>query len=437
MKKNSSQELLQSLEEEHLRLQEKERYLKVINHFALGLIQYQSVEEMLWFVTQEVISQLSFEDCVIYLVDEEQQVLRQRAAFGPKNPEGQQIQDPIVIPLGTGIVGTVATSLTVERIEDTSLDERYIQDDAFRLSEISVPIHYADRLLGVIDSEHSERGFFTDEHVQVLETIAAMLATKLINAESVQKLRRYKDQLETKVIDKTSELQSAVKALEQSNIDLESFAHAISHDLQEPLRSVSGFLGLFLRRENSVSEQGRHFLSFAIEGAQRMKVMLNGLLEFSKITHSDAAYDWVDLNEVIANIKANLAVAIYEKQAIIQHEPLPEIWGDTTQLTQLFQNLISNSIKFSQDGVPPCIRITVTQKPGTVELELQDNGIGIDEMYWGEVFNMFKRIGKDNKGTGIGLAICQRIVERHGGTIDIQSNLNKGTSFRIQLKLPK
>src|SRR5262249_6517702 len=155
------------------------------------------------------VSQLGFVDCVIYLLDKEQNVLVQKAAFGPKNPEGQKILNPITIPLGKGIVGSVAHSGKDELIADTRLDKRYICDDEFRLSEITVPIVAGGEVLGVIDAEHPKENFFTQEHLEILTGIASLCANKLVRVRAEEKLRGLNVDLEKRVAARTTELQES------------------------------------------------------------------------------------------------------------------------------------------------------------------------------------------------------------------------------------
>ncbi|WP_315818784.1 histidine kinase [Paraflavitalea speifideaquila] len=156
---------------------------RTINYFATSLFGKNTIEEILWDVTKNCISHLNFEDCVIYLVDEDRKVLVQKAAYGPKNPRDYEIHDPIEIPLGKGIVGTVAVSGMPEIIADTTTDPRYIVDDDLRYSEITVPIIYQGKVLGIIDAEHHEKNFFQSKHLFILNTIASLCANKIIRSQ--------------------------------------------------------------------------------------------------------------------------------------------------------------------------------------------------------------------------------------------------------------
>lgn len=162
----------------------------IINYFAISLFGQNTVDEILWDLTKNCISKLAFEDCVIYLLDEQRNMLMQKAAYGPKNPKDFSIHEPIEIPMGKGIVGSVAYYGKPEIISDTSLDSRYIQDDTFRYSEIAVPIILNGKVIGVIDSEHSERNFFNDWHLRILNLIASLCANKIMWAKAAEEIER-------------------------------------------------------------------------------------------------------------------------------------------------------------------------------------------------------------------------------------------------------
>jgi two-component system, LytTR family, sensor kinase len=162
---------------------------RTINYFATSLFGQNTVDEILWDITKNCISQLNFEDCVVYLLDKEKGMFIQKAAYGPKNPKSYEILQPIEIPLGQGIVGTVGLTGKPEIIKDTTLDPRYIVDDERRFSEITVPIIYQDQVLGVIDSEHNERNFFNEKHLRILTTIASLCANKIIRLRAEQAYR--------------------------------------------------------------------------------------------------------------------------------------------------------------------------------------------------------------------------------------------------------
>jgi len=180
----------------YLRLTESANHLRTVNELAVALLQPSTLIEVLWVVARTTISQLGFEDCVIYLVDQHRAVLVQKAAYGPKNPVAEEILDPIEIAIGAGIVGSVAANGRAEVANDTRLDSRYILDDEMRLSELAVPILHQGKVIGVIDSEHPQANFYTASHIEVMTTIASMASTKIANALTIERLNAAVAQLE-------------------------------------------------------------------------------------------------------------------------------------------------------------------------------------------------------------------------------------------------
>ena len=189
--------------------------LAVLNAFAASLLRYdQVIDDILWDVANEVVARLELEDCVIYLFDEQRELLVQRAAHGPKNPKGREILDPIVIASGSGVVGSVAESGLAERIDDTREDPRYICDDQMRLSELAVPIFLDGEVIGVIDSEHSQLAYFTDWHQSLFVSLAALIANRIAKSRADQRLRELNQRLEDRVRERTAELEEANRSVE-------------------------------------------------------------------------------------------------------------------------------------------------------------------------------------------------------------------------------
>ena len=219
--------------------------------------------------------------------------------------------------------------------------------------------------------------------------------------------------------------------LERSNAELEQFAYVASHDLQEPLRMVASYTQLLQRRYSDiVDEKGKEYIYYAVDGAKRMQQLINDLLAFSRLTSKAQPFDKVDLNMLLNKVKVNLQIAIEDADASIITSVLPVVFGDESQLTQLFQNLINNAIKFHGDP-SPVVNIKAQELTDFWQLSVSDNGIGIDEKYQEKIFVIFQRLHSKDKydGTGIGLAVCKKVVDRHGGQIWIDSELGKGSTF--------
>ncbi|MBK1724630.1 sensor histidine kinase [Thiocystis violacea] len=232
--------------------------------------------------------------------------------------------------------------------------------------------------------------------------------------------------------------------LKRSNQELANFAYVASHDLQEPLRVVSGFLQLIDQRyRDRLDDKGRNWIALAVDGAQRMYGLIEDLLRYSRVSTRNESFTEVDLADIMARVREDLAEAIAEAGAEVQVQPLPKIRAVSSQMRQLLQNLVANAVKFAQPGRPPLIRIgakrleigeTATLAPGW-RLSVTDNGIGIEPAYNERIFQVFQRLHthEEYPGSGIGLAICKKIVERHGGTITVESAPGEGARFNVDL----
>ena len=212
---------------------------------------------------------------------------------------------------------------------------------------------------------------------------------------------------------------------------MEQFAYVASHDLQEPLRMITSYLQLLQRRyQGKLDEKADKYIYFAVDGASRMQVLINDLLEFSRVTTKAGESEPTDSEFILNQVISNLELFITQNKAIISHCSLPEVMADSTQLAQVFQNLIVNGIKYHSEEVPK-IHISAERKASEWHFSVQDNGIGIDPQYSEKIFEVFKRLHNKEEypGTGIGLAVCKKIVERHGGRIWVESELGKGSTF--------
>jgi len=233
--------------------------------------------------------------------------------------------------------------------------------------------------------------------------------------------------------------------LRRSNAELEQFAYVASHDLQEPLRMVSSYMQLLAQRyKGKLDSDADDFIGYAVDGATRMQTLINDLLTFSRVGTRGKPFEPTDCETVLEQVLTNLKMAIDESGALITHDALPTVMADESQQVQLFQNLIENAIKFRGDVVPR-IHISATRGSAFVDSDsrpenmhreawvfaVRDNGIGLEPEFFDRIFTIFQRLHSRDEyaGTGIGLAVCKKIVERHGGRIGVESEVGKGTTF--------
>jgi light-regulated signal transduction histidine kinase (bacteriophytochrome) len=230
-------------------------------------------------------------------------------------------------------------------------------------------------------------------------------------------------------------LQQAADELKRSNRDLEQFASVASHDMQEPLRAVSGYARLLQRGlGDKLDAKNLEYLTGAVEGAARMEQLVNDLLAVAHVGTGDHPRAPAKLNEVLNRARSNLEVTFTKARAKLTSKGLPTLVVDAAQITQLFQNLLANAVKFCR-AVPPEIDVRATQEPGRWVISVRDNGIGIPPESFDRIFQIFQRlhIRKQYPGTGIGLTICKRIVERHGGDIWVESQPGQGSTFYFSI----
>ena|GEM_PF-3267858 len=225
------------------------------------------------------------------------------------------------------------------------------------------------------------------------------------------------------------ELRETKEELERSNRDLEQFAYVASHDLQEPLRMVSSYLDL-LETEygEELDEEAHEYIGFAVDGTERMRSMIQDLLTYSRVQKRDATFEEVDTEEVIQDVLLDLTKTVEAEDATVTHDELPKVRADRSRMTQLFQNLIKNGIEHTVDRNPE-VHVGVNEREDAYEFYVEDNGEGVPEDQHDKVFELFEQAGGRTDGTGIGLAICRRIVEQHGGDIRVDSEGGEGSTF--------
>ena len=396
---------------------------ETINYFATSLFGKNTIEEVLWDVAKNCISRLDLVDCVIYLLDESRGVLVQKAAYGKKNPEEFNIYIPIEIPLGKGIVGAVAETGIAEIVSDVSVDSRYIVDDQPRLSELAVPLLVNNKVIGVIDSEHPERNFYNQNHLDALTTIASICASKISQAQADEKIKKAREaQFEAAQIKKVDQMKSR-------------FFANISHEFRTPLHLI---LAPLQKKQNVISKAE---IDLMTRNAKRLLRLVNQLMDLAKMEGGLLKPDLKDI-AVFGFVKeiANSFVPLGEAKAITYDIDIPEcdlvVQLDPDKLEKIVYNLLSNAFKFTPQNGTVSIRVTIDHH-NEIQLTVSDNGIGIPHHLQDKIFNRFYQVDasqtRQYEGTGIGLAIAKELVELFKGNITVNSTLGKGSSFSVKL----
>jgi PAS domain S-box-containing protein len=363
---------------------------------------------------------LEFLDCQIFvnfLADDTQQRLFLNACAGIPEPEAEKIQwvDHCAAVCGRGAhrgCRFVAGSIQASSDPSTALVKPY-GIEAYACH----PLMAAGVFLGTLSFGTRTRKDFTEEELAFIKAVADMVAAAL---------ERKRTQ---------AALLLTAEEVKRSNRELEQYAYIASHDLQEPLNAVGGYVKLLQNRfPQNVDPKALEYINGAVEGAERMERLISDLLAFSRVGGRGGPFSPARLDAILDGALHSLQIRIKSAQASVTRDALPTLAVDATQMTQVFQNLIGNAIKFRGER-PPEIHVGAEKEPGRWVFSVRDNGIGIESQYFERIFQIFQRLHtrKQYPGTGLGLAICKRIVERHGGVIWVESQPGQGSTFRFSL----
>jgi PAS domain S-box-containing protein len=394
--------------------------LKVLNNIMASILGKVDLTEITWIIAKNTMNLFGFEDCLIYTFDENREYLIP-TAYGIKKPKKKGYSPKMKIKVGRGVVGAVAKTGKAEIITDTSKDSRYIPDEIRNFSEITVPIISEGKVIGIIDSEHSSKNYFTQSHLQTLVSIANLTAAKLRHVLNLN-LRKKAEQQRAELL----------KQLERNNEQLKEFAHIVSHDLKSPLRSISA-LASWMQEDygDVIDENGRNNLTMMQDKIQKMDHLIDGILRYSSVQNSKHITEEVAVEKVIKDILETIYIPP-NVTIEIQNE-LPVIQADAIRMQQLFQNLISNAVTYCDKKVGK-VEIGFQSKKKFWKFWIRDNGIGIPEEYHKKIFMVFQSLGNHENSTGIGLSIVKKIVDQYDGRVWLESTLNEGTTFYFTIK---
>lgn len=412
--------LLITAEESNIEeLKRKAKSLEIINHFAQSMLKVDSVHDAVWMVAKEVISKLGYLDCIIYLREGNQ--LKQKAAFGPKNPKEEEIKDPIVLEIGEGITGFVAKSGIGEIIKDTSKDPRYTLDDEMRYSEIAVPIISQNEVIGVIDSEHPEKSFFSEEDLEILTTIASMLSTKIDQARALEEIRNHKKELQKEVAARTLELNETIIKLKTLNDEIrqsskvkETLLKEIHHRVKNNLQIVTSLMNL--HSYNTESEEAKEVFSDCKNRVKSMSLIHEQLYGEGDLTRIDAKNYIIEIGQELL-ISYNIANEInieYELENIDFDINISVPFG------LILNEILVNALKYAFPDEKGLIIIRLNQSNKQVTLEVADNGIGFDP-------------NQIREGS-LGLELIETLTEQINGKFELESG-DSGTTCKLKFEI--
>ena len=359
---------------------------------------------------------IDFDRLSVVLVNPESNTVTVAYVAG-EEARGRQVGE--ALPLEGTIINEVALSRQAMVIQGSMEELRRRYSNILRYpSSVLAPLIYRGEMFGVLAARSSLLNAFRDEDAEILSRVASQITPAIANSLLYSAIVQTQDDLA------------------RSNDDLEQFAYAASHDLQEPLRTIGAYMNLVKSRYAHVlDDTAIEFIDYAVDGAERMRILIDDLLEYSRVDTRGMPLEPVNCNDVVEDALGNLNMAIEDSRAKVEASPLPTINGDRSQLSRMFQNLVGNALKFRQENRRPRVQIWAELRGQEWVFAIKDNGIGISPEHQDRVFEMFSRLHSRARysGTGIGLALCSKIAQRHGGGIWVESEEGEGSTFRFNI----
>lgn len=387
--------------------------VELINNTGLAVLGKLDISEIADAIAEQIAKFLNTIDCIVYLCDEEKRLVQQIAAYGKKLNEDNKL----IFSFDNGIVGRVAHTKKAEIVNDTSLDKDYLIDDNIRLSEITVPILFGDTVIGIIDAEHTEKNYFTSKHLDILKSIARLVALQLKSAIDLKKRIEVENDLK------------------KTNSELDTLIYRVSHDLRTPLLSILSLIDLIkLNTDVDIGIQNKEFLELILGSTTRLDNSIKEILNYSRNARLDLQLSAVNLPVMVQTICDDLK---YVNTAIafdLNFNGIEIITVDKMRLETVLKNLIGNAVKYQKEIASESkVQFTISEKQSAYCIVISDNGIGMTEENAKKMFDMFYRGTSASKGTGLGLFIVKEMIDKIKGDINVVSEIDEGTTFIITI----
>ena len=413
------------------KLEQEQSLKELLQIIALSANESRTLEEVAQTCLKAVCLTMGWPVGHLYIFDEEKEVLVPSKVWFVEDRKKYEnliaITESTPMHIGVGLPGRVMASNEPAWIQDVTKDANFPR--AKLASEIGVragfafPVITEGKTVAVLE-------FFSNLAVEPNQKLLGTMQTIGIQIGRVVEREQTEKKLETLVKKRTLEL-------EESNTSLQDFVNIASHDLKEPLRKIITFGDVLRDKKDSTDTKGDDYIDRIQNATVRMQELIDDLLNYSKVTNETLPFEEIDLNKIIEKLLIDLESRLTETKGTVNINAIPGFPADPVQMRHLFQNLIGNSLKYHREGVPPVVNIySQSSDSGNLQIVVEDNGIGFDEKYSKKIFLPFERLHGKNKfsGTGIGLAICKKIIDRHNGTIEVTSAENEGSRFVLNFK---
>ncbi|MEM7268036.1 MAG: ATP-binding protein [Pseudomonadota bacterium] len=420
------------------RLGAAQELFRIINRFAVDIMDLETSNGLMWHVAREVVGKMGFNDCVIYLTDPLGHYLRQVAAIGAKNPEADEIINSLRIKVGDGVTGKVAENGHPIIIDDLRNEPSYIPDLEPALSEICVPMFIDDKVVGVIDSEEARAGVFNERHLEILTTIAAMASGKLKLIREAEQA-----QLRNRELERTRErLERARQQAESANRVKNAFLGTLSHELRTPMNGIIGMGELLAHTK--LDQQQEKFVDVLLSSARSLTGLVDDLLDISMIEAGELRLSMgeVDVAEMAASLISAFRVtepaSNIDLSLNVESAAEGAWYGDEKRIRQVLSNLVNNAIKFTNQG---SVHVEIFAVQGALRFEVRDTGPGVPADRMKSIFDRFNQVeaheSRRHGGVGIGLSISQQLVNAMRGEIGVESVEGQGATFWFELPLAR